>query len=203
MAEAPEADLQYQTFLRGYGLDKSQAQQQADYTKAQLQARSKLNQGRLLGQQRLTEARLAAEEQRQNPEFERAEREGVRDVKESAAARGSVRGSSRLTAEGEVRANVASRKAAFDAGITDQQAQSAFNTQQGLLENEFETQSGIGGANIGLQSALAGLERQRGEAQLIAQQRAAQEAARQAAYNRALAQLGLTEQDVFNLQAGL
>lgn len=112
----PMADLSYNSFLRGYGLDKSSAQAQASYQRGSLNAQ------------------LQAGAQG----FNTQRKEGVTDANEMSAARGAARSSSNLLSQDKVVRDVNSKESAFRQGIADQQAQVAFGLQNTM--NQLDTQ---------------------------------------------------------------
>lgn len=145
----PASDLSYNSFLRGYGYDSASARAQAARQRASLQAQ--------------LEGAL--------PQFGEQLKEGLTDVRESAANRGATRSSSSLLSQDKVQRDVNSREAALRSGIADKQAQVTF----------------------GLEDALAGLERQKAEESLQARARLLEQQNQQIAYQRALQQLGMAE----------
>lgn len=143
----PASDLSYNSFLRGYGYDAGSARAQAARQRASLQAQ--------------LEGAL--------PQFGEQLKEGLTDVRESAANRGATRSSSNLLGQDKVQRDVSSREAALRSGIADKQAQVTF----------------------GLEDTLAGLERQKAEEGLQARARLLEQQNQQIAYQRALAELGM------------
>lgn len=111
----PTSLLDYNSYLRGYGFDKSSAQAQANFQHSQLQ--SQLQAGLPIIQQDL--------------------KTGLTDAGESAAAAGGARSSARLVAQDRVQTDAARREAALRAGIADKEAQNSFSLQDTLasLEN--------------------------------------------------------------------
>lgn len=112
----PANDLQYNSFLRGYGLDSSTAQAQADYTRRGL------------------EAQLAAG----IPGIEQQRQEGIVNDKEAAANRGAARSSSNLLTQDQTNRTANSNETALRQGIADKEAQASFGLQDTL--NQLQRQ---------------------------------------------------------------
>jgi hypothetical protein len=106
----PMTDLSYNTFARGYGMNKSNAEAQARYGRESLNAQL---QGAMQG-------------------FNTQRKEGVTDANESATLNGGVSSSANLLSQDRVVRDVNTKEAAFRQGIADQQAQLAFGLQNTL-----------------------------------------------------------------------
>lgn len=143
----PAVDLQHNQYLRGYGYDKSTTLARGAQHRAALEAQ--------------LQAGL--------PQFGQQLQEGLTDAGESSAARGAARSTSRLLSQNKVQRDVSTREAAFRAGISDQQAQAAFATQD----------------------HVADLDRQKSDSELDARYRLLEQQNEQVAIQRALAQMGL------------
>lgn len=122
----PNTDLNYNAFLRGYGMDSAQAQAQAARSSAQLNAQY----------------------QAQQPIFEQQLQDGLTDSLEGQANRGNARSSARLLSQDKVQSSVANQQAAFAAGINDKQANVSASLQDSLMslgrqKSEAEQQARI------------------------------------------------------------
>lgn len=146
-SQNPENSLDYQSFLRGMGLEGSEAQAGAAMNQAQIEAGLQLS----------------------LPEIQREEGLGLTSANNQAALAGSANSSARLTADTNV--------------------QNAANYQSASAQQQVAQQ--IAQSQFGLNTTMAGLQTQKSEQALAAQQALLGVQNQNAAYQNAMLQYGI------------